>query len=197
MRTRFITIAAAFVAVCGTAQAQGRTDDWGKGPTVSGFLCCNMHTDGQWVSDINYVENAPAIVPLGTPLNVTGYGRHRVFVQMDKRPQTLGNDYSRTMTLTEFARRYVVAVDPLTRLAAFPPEFRSAILAGHVRRGMSREQVAMAVGYPISSENPRLDTSTWRYWRSMSDEFQVLFGADGLATEVVGSTLVNRAVFEE
>ena len=197
MRTRLITVAAAFVTFCGSAQSQLRTDDWGKGPTFSGYLCCNMHTDGKWLSDINYVENAPAIVPLGTPLSVTGYGRHRVFVQMDNRPQTLGNDYSRTMTLTEFARRYVVAADPKARLDTFPTELRSAILAGHIRRGMSREQVAMAVGYPISSENPRLDAPAWRYWRSMSDEFQVLFGSDGLVTEVVGSTLVKRAVFEE
>ena len=72
LHPRVITIAAAFVAVCGSAHAQWRADDWGKGPTFSGFLCCNMHTDGKWVSDINCDENAPAIVPLGTPLNVTG-----------------------------------------------------------------------------------------------------------------------------
>ena len=82
-------------------------------------------------------------------------------------------------------------------MAASPPELHSAVLAGHIRRGMSREQVAIALGYPIISESPRLDASTWRYWRSMSDQFQVLFGADGLAAEVVGGTLVKRAVFEE
>jgi hypothetical protein len=78
------------------------------------------------------------------------------------------------MTLVEYAKRYVVPIDPIAELAAFPPEVRSAILAGHIRRAMTREQVVMAVGYPITSENPRLDASTWRYWRSMNDEFQVL-----------------------
>lgn len=166
-------------------------------PQPAGFLCCNMHTDGKWISDINYVENAPAIVPLGTPARVTGYGSHRVQVLLGAKPQTLGNVYSRTMKLDEFARRYVVAEDPLTKLAAFAPEMRSAILAGHIRRGMSREQVAMAVGYPITSENPRLDAETWRYWRSMSDEFQVLWNGQGLVADVVGEVLAKRAVFEE
>ncbi|MEP6877001.1 MAG: cell envelope protein SmpA, partial [Burkholderiales bacterium] len=61
----------------------------------------------------------------------------------------------------------------------------------------TREQVAMAVGYPISSENPRLDVATWRYWRSMNDEFQVLWNADGLVTDVIGGVIARRAVFEE
>ena len=163
----------------------------------AGFLCCNMHTDGKWISDINYVENAPAIVPLGTPARVTGYGSHRVQMLLADKPQTLGNDYSRTLKLDEFARRYVVAEDPIARLASLPPEMRNAILAGHIRRGMSREQVLMAVGYPITSENPRLDAATWRYWRSMSDEFQVLWNAQGLVADVVGEVLAKRAVFEE
>ena len=132
-------------------------------PQPAGFLCCNMHTDGKWISDINYVENAPASVALGTPARVTGYGRNRVQMLLDGKPQTLGNDYSRTLKLEEFARRYVVTEDPLVKLASMPAEMRNAILAGHIRRGMSREQVAMAVGYPITSENPRLDAATWRY----------------------------------
>ena len=97
-------------------------------------------------------------------------------MQIANRPHTLGNDYSRTMTLEEYAKRYVVPADPLIRLAAFAPEVRNAILAGHIRRGMTREQVLMAAGYLITSENPSLDASTWRYWRywrSMNHEFQV------------------------
>ena len=72
-------------------------------PQPTGFLCCNMHTDGKWISDINYVENAPAIVPLGTPAQVTGYGRHRVQMLLGGKPQTLGNDYSRTLKPEDFA----------------------------------------------------------------------------------------------
>ena len=29
----------------------------------AGFLCCNMRTDGKWISDINYDENGKRIIP--------------------------------------------------------------------------------------------------------------------------------------
>jgi len=189
-------MAAALLVLGSAAHAQGRTDGYGQGPTFSGFLCCNMHTDGKWISDINYVENAPTIVPLGTPLRVTGYGANRVFTQMGDKPQTLGNDYSRTMTLPAFARRYIVPVDPRIALAGFTPKIRNAILAGHVTPGMTHQQVIMAIGYPITSENARLDAPTWRYWRSMSDEFQVLW-VDGVVSELIAMPITRRAVYED
>jgi len=40
-----------------------------------GFLCCNMRTDGAWISDISYTDNGTKVLPLGTPTKVTGYGR--------------------------------------------------------------------------------------------------------------------------
>jgi hypothetical protein len=60
-----------------------------------GFLCCNMRTDGSWISDINYDENGKRIIPVGTPIKVTGYGRYRVKVDVNGKSQAIGNDYSR------------------------------------------------------------------------------------------------------
>jgi hypothetical protein len=37
---------------------------------------------------------------------------------------------------------------------------------------MTREQVLMSVGYPVSSENRNLD-KTWRFWVSSFSEFRV------------------------
>ncbi|MEP6722031.1 MAG: hypothetical protein ABJA77_11330, partial [Variovorax sp.] len=48
----------------------------------------------------------------------------------------------------------------------------------------TREQVAMAVGYPISSENPNLDAPTWRMWLGSFSEFQVRFDKSGRVSEV-------------
>ena len=47
-------------------------------PTFEGFLCCNLRTDGSWASDSNYAESGKRIIPVGTPVRVTGYGRYRV-----------------------------------------------------------------------------------------------------------------------
>ena len=45
-----------------------------------GYLCCNMRTDGSWISDGNYAESGTRVMPAGTPVKITGYARHRVRV---------------------------------------------------------------------------------------------------------------------
>ncbi|VTU17135.1 hypothetical protein [Variovorax sp. RA8] len=171
-RTSALAVAALLGALSLPAAAQDR-------PTYNGFLCCNLRTDGSWISDSNYAESGKRIIPVGTPAQVTGYGRQRVNVLIDGKKQDIGNDYSRDLDLGTFAKRYVVAEDPAARIASFPPKIREAIKSARVTKGMTREQVAMAVGYPISSENPNLDAPIWRMWLGSFSEFQVLFDNAG------------------
>ncbi len=93
----------------------------------AGFLCCNMRTDGSWITDINYDESGKRIIPAGTPIKVTGYGHYRVKVDINGKSQAIGNDYSRDLTLDEFAKRYVVADDPAAKIAAYPKKIQDAI----------------------------------------------------------------------
>lgn len=148
-------------------------------PTFDGYLCCNMRTDGSWISDSNYAESGKRVIPAGTPIRVTGYGRNRVHVEVNGGKQALGNDYSRDIELPAFARRYVVNEDPARKIAGYPPKIREAIKSSRITKGMTREQVLMAVGYPISSENPNLDAPVWRMWLGSFSEFQVLFDNAG------------------
>jgi hypothetical protein len=154
-------------------------------PKFDGFLCCNMRTDGSWIMDINYQEQGKTLLPAGTPVKITGYGRYRVRVEIGGKKQAIGNDYSRDMQMEEFARRYVVTEDPSAKLASYPADIQSVIKAAKVKKGMTREQVLMSVGYPVTSENPKLDAGLWRFWLSSFAEFQVLFGEDGRVREIV------------
>lgn len=146
---------------------------------VAGFLCCNMRSDGEWISDANYAENGKHLIPLGTPVRVVGEGRWRVLVEVDGKPQAIGNDYSRDLSMQAFARRYVVPDDPRPLVAALPPHIRRAIESARVTPGMTRGQVAMALGWPISSENPHLDAPVWKYWLWTFSPFDVVFDAEG------------------
>lgn len=166
-------------------------------PTFEGYLCCNMRTDGRWISDSNYAESGKTTIPLGTPVKVTGYGRQRVAVEIDGKSQHLGNDYSRDIALPEFARRYVVADNPALRLSAYPEKFREAIQSSRITPGMSREQVLMALGYPISSETPHLDARVWKYWLWTFSPFDVHFGDDGLVSRVQTDPDTRRRVVKE
>jgi len=156
----------------------------GAQPVFDGFLCCNLRTDGSWMSDSNYAESGKRVVPVGTPVRVTGYGRYRVHVQINGGKQDIGNDYSRDIDLGSFAQRWVVSEDPSRKIASFPPKIREAIMSARVTKGMTREQVAMAVGYPISSENPNLDAPMWRMWISSFSEFQITFDNAGRVRDV-------------
>jgi hypothetical protein len=143
-----------------------------------------MRSDGKWISDSNYLESGKFTIPLGTPVKVLEYGRNRVHVEIDGQRQAIGNDYSRTIALPEFARRYVVSENPAERLKTFPPAVQEAIQSSRVSRGMTREQVLMALGYPIASETPHLDARLWKYWLWTFSPFDVHFGADGRVTDI-------------
>lgn len=149
-----------------------------------GYLCCNLRTDGSWISDSNYAENGKRILAVGTPAKATGYGRYRVYVNIDGSEQAIGNDYSRDLGMEAFAQRYIVSSDPKRKIAGYPPKVREAIKSARVMTGMTREQVLMSVGYPISSENPQLDATLWRYWLTSFAEFQVVFDGNGRVKEI-------------
>jgi hypothetical protein len=163
----------------------------------SGYLCCNMRSDGSWMSDSNYRESGKFIVPFGTPVTITGYGRYRVNITIDNKPQTLGNDYSRDVAMEAFARRYVVKQDPRAVVAAAPPKIRAAIESARVTKGMTREQVLIALGYPISNENPHLDAATWKYWLWTFSPFRVQFDGNGEVSRVSGDRDTLAIVYKE
>jgi len=178
IRPRLLTVAV-LVALTSAASAPAFAQ-----PTYDGYLCCNLRTDGSWASDSNYAESGKRIVPVGTPTRVTGYGRYRVQVDFAGSKQAIGNDYSRDLDLGTFAQRWVVQADPNAKIASYPPKIRDAIKSARITRGMTRDQVFMAVGYPISSENPNLDAPVLRYWISSFGEYQVAFDNAGRVREI-------------
>ena len=175
----------AAVLAAGAAQAQA---------TYSGFLCCNMRTDGAWISDINYAENGKRVIPAGTQVTITGYGRYRVNTTMAGQRQDLGNDYSRDLDLENFAKRYVVTADPKAALAKASPRIRKAVETQRLVKGMTREQVIMSVGWPVTSENPHIDNKIWRFWLSSFEEFQVKFDGAGKVIAIEGDSMVRNRI---
>jgi hypothetical protein len=187
----FLTFGFALLTIVSACRAQ----DMREGST--GFLCCNMRTDGSWMSDSNYAESGKYLVPFGTPVKIVGFGRYRVFVEIDGKRQALGNDYSRDLSMEVFARRHVVPTDPRAEVVASGAKIRTAIESARVTRGMTRSQVLTALGYPISSENPHLDGKRWRYWRWTLSPFIVHFGDSQLVTRVEGDADTLEAVYLE
>ena len=60
-------------------------------------------------------------------------------------------------------------------LSRFSAAERDAILAGRATKGMSREAVIAAIGYPPITETPTLDSNDWTYWTHRFNRFIVHF----------------------
>ncbi len=144
---------------------------------LSGYTCCNLRYNKDWINDVNYGQLP--MIPAGTPIKVTGYGNYRASVEIDGKPFRLGLDYGRTMETTEqWVAKQIVAEDPKAALAGYPNAVRQAIERGQVMIGMTKAQVIMSLGHPLTSENPRLDAPLWRYWWSSFGEYQVYWNGD-------------------
>ena len=76
--------------------------------------------------------------------------------------------------------------DPAAKIATYPKKIQDAIARAQIVLGMTREQVLMSVGYPVSSENHNLADKTWRFWLSSFQEFRVRFDDSGRVTDVEG-----------
>ncbi|MDF9391779.1 hypothetical protein ELQ36_04540 [Methylococcus capsulatus] len=144
----------------------------------TGYTCCNLHFEDDWISDGNYGENP--FIAAGTPVKVYGYSGDCAYAEIGGRKMRLGHDYGRNEeTLQHWVEKIVVTKDPKVRLAVFSPDVREAIRMGKVSGGMTKEQAIMAVGYPLTSETPSLDAPVWNYWLSSFDRYQLVWDKQG------------------
>ena len=168
-----------------------------KAVTRSGYACCNLHYEGDWISDSNLAQLA--FIPAGTPIKVNKIEGYRAYVEVDGKAMRLGHDYGRAQESTEqWVNKLVVLDDPKLKIAKFSPAVRKAIEAGKLMKGMTKEQVIISVGYPQTNENPRLDGPSWRYWWSSFGPYYVYWSKntvkkiDGHSETVATMTYKNK-----
>lgn len=185
------TAGASIAAAAAPAPAQAA----GKAAGPTGFLCCNMRAYDNEIYDINYEDEEARIVPFGTPVSVIRQARYKLRLQAGGERLVIENHYSRDLDEARFLSRYVVATDPRAALAGEPEKIREAVASGRVTPGMTREQVRMSLGWPVSSENPDPEAPVWRFWLGSFDEYQVEFGEDGRVVDLVASALIRRRLW--
>lgn len=174
-RTWLALLACGAAALPGCTVGEVKPED--RVPLISGYTCCNFHYEKDWINDGNYAQLP--MIPAGSPIKVISYGNSRAQVEIEGRPYRLSHDYGREQeTLEQWVRKLVVDQDPKVKLATYPPAVRQAIQSGQIMVGMTKEQVIMSLGYPLTNENPRIDAPLWRYWWSSVGEYQVHWSAE-------------------
>ncbi len=186
------TVAVALLALGGCRTLQKPIPD-----PVEGYTCCNLHYEGNWISDSNYTSLP--MVPPGTLTKVSFQGRYRAFADINGKPFRLGLDYGREQeNMAQWVAKIIVPADPRVRLATYPQPVQDAIKAGRVMKGMNKEQVVMALGYPLTSDNKSLDEPIWRYRATTDfDEYQVSWDEQGSVTAIHGlPEILEMVVFK-
>jgi len=188
-----LMLSSLLIAGCSSTGIPGSTNE--NIPLISGYTCCNLrHEDGgDWISELTYIKWK--MIPLGTPASVTEYGRYRAHVNLGGKPMRLGQDYTRkSLSLEQYARRIIVPEDPNIKLATFPKEIQNAIKVGKVMNGMTKEQVIMSVGYPLTEENPTMDAPLWRMWIDSFSEYQLLWNENGQVKDIVADPVTKNLI---
>jgi len=150
------------------------------------YTCCNLHYDYDRISDANW-RNLP-MIPAGAKIRVVEYGLNRATVEIDGKPIRIAHEYGRDRESVEsYVAKLVVQDDPKARIAACSPEVQRAIFDGVVVRGMTREQVLLAVGYPPTHRTFTLESNVWHLWASRAGRYEVHFNSDGTVERLVGA----------
>lgn len=129
------------------------------------FLRSTLHfEDGEHLAT-NYARGI--VVPINTPVKIdmikaNSISLHRVDTG-DKMEIKNVEKYTRK-TVGELARLYFSdAPTPLDRL---PADLADWIRRGEMRKGMTKEQVLLARGYPPGHETSSVESDRWVYWSS-------------------------------
>jgi hypothetical protein len=186
-------VSAAFFA--GLTLASSASAQSSDGPALIGYTCCNLHFEGDWISDANW--SALPMLAAGTPVRTLEYGKYRVTAEVAGRRMRLGLDYWRKQGLADWARSMIVQEDPKPRIARWPAPVRDAVLDGKVAIGMTKEQVIASVGYPPAHETPSLDAVQWKYWYGTHDTYLVSWDGSGLVKEVIAEPQIRSAVMSQ
>ena len=162
-------------------------------PMPQGFTSCNFHYEKDWINDGNYAELP--FIPAGTPAKVTNYGRYRAGVDIGGKPMRLGQDYGREQeSLEAWVAKMIVPSDPKLKIATYPAEVQEAIRQGRIMKGMTKEQVIISIGYPMTSETRSLRENAWRYWVSSFGPYTVSWNTAGRVQDIEADRAVSTMI---
>ena len=191
IRILAILAVCAAIAMAGCQVAPGRPRE--PAPALfSGYTCCNLHYDEEWISDANW--SSLPMIPAGASIRVLGYGRYRVKADIDGHGMELGLDYGRQQSLEAWAHKLVVQEDPRPKIARMPTPIRNAIRAGKVTIGMTKGEVIMSLGYPPAHQTPNLDWPQWKYWHTSFGSYLVVWDDAGRVKDVTTDAETRAAV---
>jgi len=117
-----------------------------------------------------------SVVPINTPVKLVSMAGSKLTLKRLDTGQEIkveNEDKYTKKSIPEIASLMLSAEK--TPLEKLPDEVASAIRNGDMRKGMTRELVLMARGYPPAHETPSVESDRWIYWSSRFVKQTVVF----------------------
>jgi hypothetical protein len=150
------------------------------------YTCCNIHYERDEINDANYYVGS--VLPFGTSAVAEKATSDSLTFRAGAIPLTLIHAYgAQQESSQQYFSKILVETDPRATFAAFPKQVQDAITDSRVEVGMTRPQVIMSLGYPPTHRTASTDLNTWTYWYNRWVTYQVVFGADGKVSNLVGN----------
>lgn len=136
-------------------------------------------------------------IPLGTPVLIRQIDGPRAIVEINGKQMSLRTDPAQTMeTAAQWLDKAVLAEDPRRQLENLPARVRMVVESGRLIKGMTKEQVIMAIGYSHADAKKGLDTPSWRYWWSSFESFYVHWSRDKMSKVAGHTETVNKLTYK-
>ena len=134
------------------------------------------------------------MIPAGAAIRTLGYSGYQIDVEIDGRRMRLGLDYGRRQPIGDWAKRMIVTTDPKPGIVAWPARIRTAVRDGRIAIGMTKEQVIVSVGYPPGHATPSLDAIQWKYWKTTTGTYLVVWDESERVRDVFAEPDIRAAV---
>lgn len=145
-------------------------------PAIGGnyFTRFTFHVEKNEYSTTNYSRGD--IIPINTPVKLVSMSGSQMVLKRTDTGQDLKVKNEEKYTKKPIAEiaSLMLAADK-TPLEKLPDDVANSIRSGDMRKGMTKELVLMARGYPPAHETPSIEGDRWVYWSSRFVKLTVVF----------------------
>ncbi|MDX1693945.1 MAG: hypothetical protein R3208_09280 [Ketobacteraceae bacterium] len=179
-------IALSLVSLAGCASKLALTDKNGEDLVgADGVVTLvNLHPDmqkGPRLTAINW--QLPALIPMCTEVKIIE-ANEKVATIKDKSTGVVYTYYYHKAAAEPFAthlKRYFGKSCDQATVASLSKVDQEGIKSGTIKKGMSKQGVIFAAGYPPRHATPSTSLNSWKYWKSRWDTMLITFEDDKVA----------------
>lgn len=182
-------IIAVFLVLMGGCMTTKSSDSMIPEKTV--YLKVNIHYqyngDDNKASYANYTNPGQGhkILHVNTPVKIEEWTRNGFKIINTDNDEVIFFEYHRgRMDMSQEDYLKIITSPEKVSLAKLSAVDRKGVEEGKASKGMTKDGVMMALGYPATHRTPSTESNTWTYWTNRFSTMDVMFDNKGIVEEI-------------